>query len=241
LKKGIHRVFTNVAMKYQFMDEYQQEFEVKTMCRALAVSESGYSAWKKRGPSQRDREDQRLLDQIRLAYQQGRQVYGSPRIHAELRDQGMRCGKNRVARLMRQAGLQVIHKRRHMKTTDSQHSMSEAPNLLQRDFSAEAPNRKWLADRTPVWTVEGWLYLAVILDVYSRLVVGWAMDSHRDDQLTERALLMALGRRKRVDELLHHSDRGSHYTSHDYQALLALELARKHGSPSSSGLQNVVA
>jgi putative transposase len=202
-------------MKYQFMEEYQQEFEVKTMCRALSVSESGYYSWKQRGPSQRELEDQRLTEQIRLAYQTGRQVYGSPRIHAELRDQGLRCGKNRVARLMRQAGLRVVHKRRHRTTTDSQHAEPFAPNLLQRDFNAEAPNRKWLADITDIWTAEGWLYLAVILDVYSRLIVGWAMDSHRDEQLTERVLLMALGRRQPADELLHHSDRGSQYTSHD--------------------------
>lgn len=160
-------------------------------------------------------------EQIRLAYQRGRQVYGSPRIHAELRDQGLRCGKNRVARLMRENGLRVVYKRRHVKTTDSQHALPVAPNLLQRDFNAEAPNRKWLADITDVWTGEGWLYLAVIPDVYSRLIVGWAMDSHRDEPLTERALLMALGRRQPADELLHHSDRGSQYTSHDYQALLA--------------------
>jgi putative transposase len=196
-------------MKYPFMDEYQQEFEVKPMCRALSVSESGYYAWKQRGPSRRELEDQRLTEQIRLAYHHGRQVSGSPRIHAELQDQGIRGGKNRVARLMRQAGLRVVQKRRHITTTDSQHALPVAPNLLQRDFSAEAPNRKWLADITDVWTTEEWLYLAVILDVYSRLIVGWAMDEHRNEQLTERALLMALGRRRPADELLHHSDRGS--------------------------------
>ncbi len=138
---------------------------MKTMCRVLSISESGYYAWKQRGPSQRKLEDQRLTEQIRLAYQRGHQVYGSPRIHAELQAQGIRCGENRVARLMRQAGLRAVHKRRRMTTTDSQHSLPVAPNLLPREFSASAPNTKRLADITATWTAEGWLYLAVLLDV----------------------------------------------------------------------------
>jgi putative transposase len=208
-KKGVDRFFTNVRMKYQFMDEYQQEFEVKTMCRVLSGSESGDAAWKKHGPSQRAREDQPLIEQIRLAYPQGRQVYGSPRIQAELGDQGMRGGKNRGARLRRQAGLRVVHKRRPMTPPDRPHTLPVAPNLLQRDLRAAAPNRKGLADLTAGWTAEGWVYRASILEVYSRLGVGWAMEAHRGEQLTERARLMALGRRQPSDELLHHSDRGS--------------------------------
>jgi putative transposase len=142
-------------MKYRFMDESRQEFEVKTMCHALSVSESGYYPWKQRGPSRHERADQRLIEQIQQAYQQGRQVYGSPRVHAELRAQGIRCGKNRVARLMRQAGLRAIHKRRRTVTTDSQHPLPVAPNLLQRDFTAPAPNIRWLTDITAIWTAEG--------------------------------------------------------------------------------------
>ena len=191
------------------------------MCRVLSVSESGYYAWWKRLPSRRQAEDEQLTEHIRSAYEQGRHVYGSPRIHAELRAQGIRCGKHRVARLMQQAGLQAVHKRHRVCTTDSQHSDAVAPNLLQRDFTAPAPNRKWLTDITAVWTAEGWLYLAVVLDVYSRLVVGWAMASHREESLVEAALWMALGRRTPPDELLHHSDRGSQYTSQAYQAVLA--------------------
>jgi putative transposase len=194
---------------------------VKTMCRVLVVAESGYYAWRKHEPSRRHVANERLTQQIRQAYQQGRQVYGSPRLHAELRAQGIICGKHRVARLMRQAGLRAIQKRHRTCTTDSRHSDPIAPNLLRRDFTAPAPNRKWLTDITAVWTAEGWLYLAVVLDVYSRLVVGWAMASHREESLVEEALRMAIGWRRPVEELLHHSDRGSQYSSMAYQAVLA--------------------
>jgi len=165
------------------------------MCRVLGVSESGYYAWGKRKPSRRQAENEQLIEHIRSAYEQGRHVYGSPRIHAELRAQGIACGKHRVARLMRQVGLRAVQKRRRMCTTDSQHSDPVAPNLLQRDFTAPAPNREWLTDITAVWTAEGWLYLVVVLDVYSRLAVGWAMDPHREESLVEAVLWMAPGRR----------------------------------------------
>ena len=181
----------------------------------------GYYAWCKREPSRRQLENEQLTEHIRQAYQQGRHVYGSPRVHAELRAQGIMCGKHRVARLMRKANLRAIQKRRRICTTDSHHSDPVAPNLMQRDFTAPAPNRKWLTDITAVWTTEGWLYLAVVLDVYSRLVVGWAIVSHRDESLVEEALWMALSWRKPVEELVHHSDRGSQYTSIAYQAVLA--------------------
>jgi len=141
---------------------------VKTLCWVLCVSESGYYAWCKRKPSRRQVENERLAEQIRLAYDRGRQVYGSPRIHAELRAHGIVCGKHRVERLMRQAGLQAVQKRRRLCTTDSRHGDPVAPNLLQRDFTDPAPNRKWLTDITAVGTAEGWLYLAVVLDVSSR-------------------------------------------------------------------------
>ncbi len=194
---------------------------MKTMCHVLGVSESGYYAWRKREPSQRQVENERLTEQISQAFLHGREVYGSPRVHAELRAQGINCGKHRVARLMRQAGLRAIQKQRRVRTTDSHHSDPVAPHLLQRDFTAPAPNRKWLTDIPAVWTAEGWLYLAVVLDVYSRLVVGWAMASHREESLVEAALWMALGRRQPVEELMHHSDRGSQYTSLAYQSVLA--------------------
>ncbi len=191
------------------------------MCRVLGIAESSYYAWRKREPSRRQRENARLTELITPTFHQGRQVKGLPRVHAELRAQGLGCGKHRVARLMRQAGLRAVHKGHRICTTDSRHDDPIAPNLLQRDFTAPAPNRKWLTDITAVPTEQGWLYLAVVLDVYSRLVVGWAMASHREESLVGAALWMALGRRKAVEELIHHSDRGSQYTSLAYQSVLA--------------------
>jgi putative transposase len=183
----------------------------------------GYYAWRKREPSRRQRENEQLTEHIRQAYQQGRHVYGSPRVHAPAA--GIRkgsCVGSAVWRAVwRQADLRAIQKRRRICTTDSHHSDPVAPNVLQRDFTAPARCRKGLTDSTAVWTVEGWLYLAVVLDVYSRLVVGWAMASHRDEGLVEEALWMALGWRKPVAELMHHSDRRSQYTSMAYQAVLA--------------------
>lgn len=235
LKKSLHCVLKNVEERYAFIGEYHQEYSVKTMCRALGVSESGYYAWRKRQPGQRQVENERLTEQIREVFQLGRQVYGSPRVHAELRAQGIRCGKHRVAQLMQRAGLQAIHKRqRRVRTTDSKHSDPIAPNLLARDFTAPAPNKKWLTDITGIWTAQGWLYLAVVLDVYSRLVVGWAMAPHREESLVEDALWMALGRRRPLDDLLHHSDRGSQYTSLAYQSV----LTRFHIQVSMSGKGN---
>jgi transposase InsO family protein len=157
---------------------------------------------------------------VRL-YQQNRQVYGSPRIHAVLRAEGQRCGKKRVARLMREYGLSARPRKHRTRTTDSQHEQPVAPNLLKREFTATAPNTKWVADITAIWTTEGWLFLAVVLDIFSRLVVGWAMDAHRDEALVEQAARMALVRRQPEPGLLHHSDRGSQYTATDYRQLLA--------------------
>jgi len=143
----------------------------------------GYYAWCKREPSQRKREDERLGKRIEDAYQNNRRVYGSPRLHAELKEQGVRCGRKRVARLMRERGISAKAKRRKMKTTDSQHTNPVAANLLQRDFTADAPNTKWVADITGIGTAEGWLYLAAVVEIYSRYVVGWAMSKERDEQL----------------------------------------------------------
>jgi len=135
-------------------------------------------------------------------------VYGSPRIHAELKEQGVHCGRKRVARLMRERGINAKSKRRKMKTTDSRHDNPVAPNILDRDFTADAPNTKWVSDITGIETGEGWLYLAAIVDIYARFVVGWAMGKERDEQLITNAAVMALSRRRPAAGLLHHSDRG---------------------------------
>jgi transposase InsO family protein len=187
----------------------------------LDVSVSGYYAWKQRPASARQIADEQLSVGIRRAHEAAHQIYGSRRIHAELAEQGGSCGRKRVVRLMRKLGLKARRQRHRTVTTDSQHSDPVAPNLLHRDFSAPAPNTKWVTDITGVWTAEGWLYVAVVLDLYSRLVVGWAMAAHRDTDLVEQALHMALGRRHPAAGLLHHSDRGSQYTSGLYQSRLS--------------------
>ena len=205
------------------INEHREVYVEKTMCRALDVSESGYYAWKKRSTSEHDRTDQILLEHIRRIHQESRRLYGSPRIHALLKREGVTCSRKRVARLMREYGIfsRRRPKRRH-KTTDSNHSNPVAPNLLDRDFSAEMPDEKWVGDILGIWTGEGWLYLAALLDTFSRLIVGWSMSSHRDEALVTAALRMALGQRSLLpeQELIHHTDRGSQYTAHDYQDLL---------------------
>lgn len=207
-------------MKYQFIEQHRQEFPVVVMCRVLSVSESGYYAWRKRPMCQRKREDAQLSVHIQQVYHANRQVYGSPRIHAELQEQGWRCSRKRVARLMCENGITAKRKRRRVVTTNSRHENPIAPNLLQRDFTATAPNRKWVTDVTYIPTAQGWLYLAVVLDLYSRLVVGWSMSAHCDEELVKNALHMALARRRPNAGLLHHSDRGSQYTSRAYRLLL---------------------
>ena len=175
-----------------FIENHKEEFPILRMCQILEVSESGYYAWLKREPSERERGDKELGERIEDAYHKNRQVYGSPRIHAELKEQGIHCGRKRVARLMRERGINAKSKRRKMKTTDSQHDNPVAPNILARDFSADAPNTKWVSDITGIETLEGWLYLAAIVDIYSRFVVGWAMGKERDEQLITNAAEMAL-------------------------------------------------
>lgn len=207
-------------MIYQFIAHHQQEFPVQRMCQVLEVSVSGYYAWKRRKPSGRERVDEQLIIGIRHAYQQSYGIYGSRRLHAELLAQGSRCGRKRVVRLMHQVGLCSRSPRHRSRTTDSQHDNPIAENLLNREFTAQAPNTKWVTDITGVWTTEGWLYLAVVLDLFSRMVVGWAMGTRRDSELVEQACEMALARRQPEPGLLHHSDRGSQYTSETYRALL---------------------
>jgi len=191
------------------------------MCRALRVGRSGYYAWRKRSLSEREKKDRELIGQIRDEFQYSRKTYGSPRIHAALQRKGVRCGRNRVAKLMRLHGM-IARKppKRFPVTTQHRPGAIPAPNLLNQEFSASAPNRKWVADITYIDTAEGWLYLAPILDLYSRQVVGWAMADHMQASLVESALRMALSKRHPEQGLLHHSDQGSQYTSLSYQLQL---------------------
>lgn len=204
------------------------------MCRVLGVSRSGYYAWHKRPISARKMADQELSQQIKEIYQHSRQTYGSPRIHAELTEKGVRCGRKRVARLMRQAAL-CARQRGKFKviTTDSAHNYPVARNLLEQNFNASRPNEKWSGDITYIPTAQGWLYLAVILDLYSRHIVGWAMSDSLERHLVIAALQMAIQRRQPPPGLLHHSDRGSQYASDDYQAVLT--QAQMQASMSRAG------
>lgn len=203
------------------MEAYRKQYPVSVLCRTLGVSLSGYYAWKKRPVSQHQREDQQLAEQIQAVYHACRQVYGSPRIHAELRDQGVTSSRKRVARLMREQGLSARRRRHKTITTKSEPGARVAPNVLDQDFTASRPNEKWTGDITAVWTYEGWLYVAVVLDLFSRRVIGWAMAATQDETLIERALRMALLGRQLSPGLLFHSDRGSQYTSDAYRAVLA--------------------
>jgi putative transposase len=192
------------------------------MCQVLGVSRSGYYAWRERSPSLREQANDKLLAEIRAAYQLSRKTYGSPRIHAYLQRKGIVCGRNRVARLMQLH--HIVAKKAskgHPQTTQQHPGAKAAPNLLQREFSATEPNRKWVSDITYIDTAEGWLYLASILDLFSRRVVGWAMADQIDTSLVEKAWQMALLSRHPEIGLLHHSDRGSQYTSEAYQRLLS--------------------
>ena len=209
-------------MKYQFIAEHAAEYPVLRQCQVLEVAESGYYAWRKREPSMRQQADEQLLSEIRVIYQQHQHRYGSPRIHATLRKQGRRCSRKRVARLMRQTHLHSVRqRRRRLQTTDSKHPYPVATNVLNRQFAAQQANQKWVSDMTYIPTQQGWLFLAAVLDLFSRRIVGWAMSAHCDACLVQDALTMALAQRQPTGDLLHHSDRGSQYAAHDYQDLLA--------------------
>lgn len=218
-------------MRFRFIERYAQQFRVSLMCKMLEVSRAGYYAWLKRRPSARQEENDRLLALLRRLFRLNRKRYGYRRIH-EVAQKEMPCGIHRVARLMRQDGLKVPQRRARRFTTQSKHKRPVAPNILGREFTATEPNQTWLSDITYVPTVQGWLYLAVVLDLYARRVVGWAMESYLADLLTRKALKMALRRRQPAPALLHHSDRGIQYASRDYRKLLlsnkaAISMSRK--------------
>ena len=208
-------------MRFQFIDGHRDEFTVVLMSRTLAVSPSGYYAWRSRPPSTREMANRNLKATIRKVLDDSDRTYGSPRIYQVMRKMGLLCSQNRVARLMCAEGLCAKQARRFRSTTQRNHSHGVAANVLQRDFAVEQPNQKWVADITYIPTLEGWLYLAAILDLFGRRVVGWAMDERMTTDLTLRALKMALQQRRPAPGLVHHSDQGSQYTDGRYQALLA--------------------
>jgi putative transposase len=207
-------------MRFEFIDAEKALYPIRLLCRVLQVSSSGFYSWKSRPRSDRSREDEMLSGKVREIFKESRQTYGTPRIQAELHEEGHSVGRQRIARLMAAQGLQAVCRRRFRKTTDSDHDRPIAENILDRDFAPEAPNRAWAGDITYIWTGEGWLYLAVILDLFSRRVIGWSMADNMETPLVARALQNAIGLRLPGDDLIHHSDRGSQYASGDYRKLL---------------------
>jgi len=207
-------------VRYGFIRDHSNEFHVENACRVLKLSPSGYYAWCGRGVSAREIEDARLIDKIRNIYDATSGVYGVRRIYRQLLADGENCSVNRVARLMRKCGLRAKRRRKYQVTTDSKHSFPVAENLLDREFFSAGPNQVWASDITYIWTQEGWLYLAAVIDLHSRMVVGWSMSERIDRSLVLDALSMAVGRRKPGPGLIHHSDRGIQYASNDYQAAL---------------------
>lgn len=207
-------------MKFEFMLAEKAHFPVAFMCRQLGVSRAGFYAWRYRPESARARENSVLAAEVAAIHHESRDTYGSPRVHVELRARGRAVCRHRIARLMRDQGLRSRRRRRFVKTTDSAHQHPIAPNVLERNFSPESPNTVWAGDITYVPTAEGWLFLAVVIDLFSRRVIGWAMGARIDRQLALDALTMAAARRPSAAGTLHHTDQGSQYASDDYQRAL---------------------
>jgi putative transposase len=207
-------------VRYRFIREQHDWHSVKVLCRTMKVSRGGYYDWLKRQPCARKREDDRLVKKIETLHYQFREAYGAIRLSGALEAMGERCSRHRVARLKRIKALWTKRRRRFVLTTKADPGHVRYPNVLARQFNAPAANRVWVGDVTSVWTLEGWLYLAVVLDLHSRRVIGWSMGPACGDELTLAALQTALEWRRPKPGLLHHSDRGSHYTSDRYQTQL---------------------
>ena len=209
-------------MRFELIRAEKANHGVALLCRILSVSRQGFYAWLRRKPSRHQRRDETLGQSIRGAFVESGGRYGSPRVHQQLRSEGLATSRKRVARLMRQQGLVARPRRRHfVRTTDSRHGFGIAPNRLDRRFTPEGPNRAWATDITYIPTRQGWLYLAVVLDLYSRMVVGWAMQPYLDRRLVLAALQMAIVKRRPAPGLVHHSDRGVQYACEEYQRTLA--------------------
>ena len=224
-------------MRYRFIDSQVGQHPISLLCRVLAVSRAGYYAWRKRPPSQRTMANQKLEQALWAVYDQSRQTYGYRRVHAAVQSQ-IPCNHKRVARLLRGAGWQAKRSRRYRVTTQANPTHLAAPNRLAQVFVATQPDQIWLSDITYIRTGQGWLYLAAILDLYTRRIVGWAMGKHLKADLTLKALEMALLTRRPKEGLIHHSDRGSQYTSKEYQALLSRHKALPSMSRAGNAYDN---
>lgn len=226
-------------MRFRFIEDRRDDYPVRQMCAVLGVSPAGYYAWRSRPESHRSAANRALLPEIMRVHRNSGGRYGSPRVHAVLRAQGRGVSRGRIERLMRRHGIRAIMMQpRRVCTTDSRHDLPIAPNLLDRNFTASAPNHIWLADITYIPTGEGWLYLAAVMDLYSRKIVGWAMRDHLRTELPLAALMMALQRQKPGAGLIHHSDRGVQYASDGYRAALQLAGSRPSMSRKADCLDN---
>jgi len=208
-------------MKYKFVDRHRAQFTITRMCEVLEISSSGYYDWRDRPESERSKRHQRLLVKINEFHQASGEIYGSPRIHKDIQEDGEVVGVNTVAKLMQRERIQSKVYRRFVVTTNSRQTKDPAPNRLNRDFAADKPNQKWVSDVTFIPTREGWLYLATIMDLYSRMIVGWAMGKNNSTQLILDALDMSLEQRGKPEWVLLHSDQGAQYASTDYQKNLS--------------------
>jgi putative transposase len=208
-------------MRFRFIEDRRADYPVRVLCDVLGVSPAGYYAWRSRSESRRSAANRDLVDDIKRVHRDTKGRYGSPRIHIELKAQGRGVSRGRIERLMRHHGIRAIMTRpRRVRTTDSRHGLPIAPNLLDRNFVASAPNRIWLADITYIETDQGWLYLAAVMDLYSRRIVGWAMEDHLRAELPLAALTMAISTQRPGAGLIHHSDRGVQYAAADYRKVM---------------------
>ena len=207
-------------MKYQFMKDNSMIFPIKTMARHFNVSQSSYYDWLKRTPSDRKLRDAEIIREVTDIFNKHKKIFGSPRVYKELNEKTFKCGKHKVSRIMRDNGLVARQKKRFKATTDSKHDYPISPNLLNRNFVVDVPDKVWVSDITYIWTETGWMYLCIILDLYSRMIVGYAMASHMRAELVVDALKMAVLHRKPNKGLMFHSDRGVQYASKEFRKYL---------------------
>jgi putative transposase len=221
-------------MKYRFIEDHRSRFGIEKMCHILGASRSGYYDWRGRGPSKRQMRHEELLPEIERVFKKSRKTYGSPRVYEALKVQGKGYGRHQIEALMREHNITPKRRRKYRRTTNSDHNHLIAPNLVKQVFETETINRLWTSDITYIWTSEGWLYLAVVLDIYSRRIVGWGMSHRLKDELAIGAIKQALSYREITEELILHSDRGSQYASNACQKL----LSDHHITQSMSGRGN---
>ncbi len=228
-------------MRYEFIRRHHRQFRIAALCRVLRVSRSGFYEWRQRVPSPRVQANEHLLADIRRVHGEHREAYGALKTWRALNRQGVACGKHRVARLRREAGIEAKRKRRFRVMTEHQQRPAPAPDLLNRQFRTQAPDRAWVGDMTVIRTRQGWLHLAVLLDLFSRRIVGWAMDNQPGQTLTQTALTMALVQREPAVGLIHHTDRGSPYGARGYGEQLSARGIRPSMSGRKSAYDNAVA